>query len=406
MITSEILHFKERLNQNTQKLFVSNVFQITAESITNIFIAAFIWRFTESFYAVAFYQIGFYIALATGFWINGILLRKFYLKNIFLASTFLTGATSLIVLFFSESQQILLFFLIGLMNAFGYGLYWPNRNYLELKEIKDSSRNYYFSLINAVGWTTRALVPFIAGWFIVSGSVSGLYKVETAYWILFIFAFILMVKAGLVIYKGNHVSPKPLIISRFKLQKFFNKRFFLNASQGLVDGVGFVFAIIILIHLGNEGVLGTLTAITSVLGSFAIYFYGKFSKETARLKISLLSNVLFIVGAIGLIFLPSPISFIAYILIGSIFSNLYYVGVEPLALAESEREMSGDEKEEYSFIFDNEFFLNFGRVLGILILVLLAYLFSQSFALKFGPLSVGIFQLILLSCYFYLKKKG
>ena len=101
MIASEIMHFKERLNQSTQKLFVSNIFQITAESITNVFIAAFIWRFTESFYAVALYQVGFYVALATGFWINGALLRKFYLKNIFLFSTIITGASSLIVLFFS-----------------------------------------------------------------------------------------------------------------------------------------------------------------------------------------------------------------------------------------------------------------------------------------------------------------
>ncbi|MFA7193615.1 MAG: MFS transporter [Candidatus Paceibacterota bacterium] len=406
MITTEILHFKERLNQNTQKLFVSNIFQITAESITNIFIAAFIWRFTESFYAVAFYQIGFYIALAAGFWVNGILLRKFYLKNIFLASTFLTGATSLIVLFFSESQQVLLFFLIGLMNAFGYGLYWPNRNYLELKEIKDSSRNYYFSLINAVGWTTRALVPFIAGWFIVLGSNSGFYKVETAYWILFIFAFILMIKAGLVIYKGNHVSPKPLIITRFKLQKFLNKRFLLNTSHGVVDGIGFIFAIIILIHLGDEGVLGTLTAVASILGSVVLYFYGKFSKETARVKVSLVSNILFLSGALSLVFLPSSVSFISYILIGSIFSNLYYVGAEPIILAESEIEMSNNEKEEYSFIFDNEFFLNFGRVVGILVFVLLVYVFSQSFALKFGPLLVGLLQLVLLSFYLCLNKRN
>lgn len=404
MIASEITHFKERLNQSTQKLFVSNIFQITAESITNVFIAAFIWRFTESFYAVALYQIGFYVALATGFWINGALLRKFYLKNIFLFSTIITGASSLIVLFFSESKSVLLFFLIGLINAFGYGLYWPNRNYLELKEIKDSSRNYYFSLINSVGWTTRALVPFISGWFIVLGSSSGLYEIETAYWALFIFSFILMIKAGLVIYRSKHVSPRPLFITRFNLQRFFNRRFFLNTSHGVVDGVSFIFAIIILIHLGDEGVLGTLTAIASLLGSFVLYLYGKFSKETARIKVSLISNILFILCAVGLIFLPSPLNFIIYILIGSIFTSLYYIGAEPIILAESELEIS-DETEEYSIIFDNEFFLNLGRVVGILIFVFLVYQYSQSFTLKFGPLFVGLLQLILLNSSIFLKKR-
>ncbi|MDA8611394.1 MFS transporter [Candidatus Pacebacteria bacterium] len=403
MITPEVAHFKTKLSRNAQRLFSSNFFQIISETLTNIFISAFIWRFTESFYAVAFYQLGFYIALSGGFYVNGYLLRTFHLRTLFLVGCLLTGIASVAIVFFSQTNSVPTFFIIGCVNAFGYGLYWPNRNYLELQEVADNARDYYFSLINVVGMVARTIIPFVAGWFIVFGTKVNIYSAEVGYWVLFSLAFILMGVVGIIVFKGNYESPKPLRITRFSLQKIFNKRFLLNTAQGVVDGTSFIVPLLILISLGDESLLGVIAGFTALFGAIIIYIYGKKSRNGARKKVLIVSNIIFLLCAISLLALPHPFNILVYVLFGITASNFFYIGAEPIVLAESDKQISVDASLRYSFIFDNEFFLNTGRVGGVLIVILLVYVFSETNMLVYGPIIVALLQVFLL--FVFLKKK-
>lgn len=275
---------------------------------------------------------------------------------------------------------------------------WANRNYLQLQETRDEERLYFFGLIHAVSLCASILVPFAAGWFIALGGYFGWYSADRAYWILFAGVFLLMLGAAAVIARGAFKSSLTRIVIRFGAGKFSDTRRVISFAKGFMDSVFFVPTLLILYFLGSEGALGTITAAVSLFVAILLYLYGRFGGRRVQVRSLRFCGAGFIVSAILLVFLPPPANFLAYIILSAISINFFSVICEPILLSLADREMDGDMEARYSFVFDNELFLNMGRLVatGIFFILLLTFGWGSWQALIYGPLFVAIAQFFIL----------
>jgi len=163
-----------------------------------------------------------------------------------------------------------------------------------------------------------------------------------------------------------------------------------------MDMIYFVPTLLILHFLGSEGVLGTITAALSLLIATLLYLYGRFGKQKNKTASLLICSAGFVLAAALLMFLPSPMNVVAYIILSAIPINFFSVIWEPMLLLLADKEMYGDGRIRYSFIFDNELFLNTGRLVAIVLFVTPTLFGSELYALIYGPLLVAAAQLLFL----------
>ena len=209
-----------------------------------------------------------------------------------------------------------------------------------------------------------------------------------------------MIIGGAIISRSNFGTPAPQAITRFGRTKFWTKRRTLKLGQGVTSTLNFLTTLLILITLGNEGVLGTVTSVVALGTVVILYLYGKFTHGRHRGRAMVISNTGYIIMASGLAFLPSPINVIAYVLFADIFSDFLQMVTEPIYLGFIEEEMGDNKNDGYSFVFDNELFLNVGRLIGIAGVLGIGVLFSERQGMLYGPLLAGSIQAIFLFAFF------
>jgi YQGE family putative transporter len=405
LFQSETTYFSQHISGNVRRIVISNICKTLAGPLVSTFLNAFVWRATGSLLAVALYNAGLYLGLPIAFYFNGLLLRKCNIRKLFAVGSVLSGISSLLVIALTSlGNNLGMVLLFGFLFGIGTGFYWSNRNYLEFQETLTDMRQYYFGILSSVGALASIIVPLIAGWFIVLGSYLGLYTSAHAYWILFGVSFFLMLIAGYVVYEGKFESPVPLSISRLSLGSFWMKRRLLSVAAGFTDGLIFLPTLLVLKTLGNEGVLGTLTAAISLLSIFAFYIYGRTIKVEYQKKAIAFSSTLFLLAPLGLVLLSPRIGVMFFAALTGIAVSFFSISASSVFLSLSEQEMAGDATKRYSFIFDNELFLNTGRIIGIVAILILAHRVSESSALLYGPLIIAIFHILFLMPFFIKKE--
>ncbi len=361
------------------------------------------WRATGSLLYVSIYNLLSYVGLPVGFFLNGLLLRKARIEKIFAFGSALMGLGALLIVIFGSVNysSIPLF---GFLWGLGRGFYWGNRNYLEFKETTNEWRQYFYGFLSSVSSLSNILVPFLAGWFIVLVSYAGIFSAKTAYWMLFLVAFILMMLCALVIFNGSFETPVPKIISRLGIQPFWNRRRSLNVAAGLFDGLDYVGILLVLYVLGNEGILGTISSLTAVCVAVALYIYGRKVKLSIAKRTFSFSGLIYFLSAFLLIILPEHYGVGIYYIFTGIALSFFQVSADPELLRLSDGEMIEKVDERYSFIFDNELFLNIGRMLGISIIIGLAMLVSEKAGFFYGPLIISALHLVFVLSFRKLGK--
>jgi len=399
---SETVYFVERLAENARRIIYSDMVHSLTGPLTDIFLGAFIWRSTGSLLLVALYKIGEWIFLPITFYINGLLLKRFTVQRTFAIGSVLAGLTPLALIFFGSTSALLIF-LCGCLYGIGNGFYWANRNYLEFKETVAEARKYFFGVLSAIQNFSGIVIPLIAGWFIVFGEKSNLYTPTQAYWGLFIVAFFLLVICAAIIWKGKF---KPAFIYSLKVKTpiFWTKRRILTIAQGLIDGVGFVSSILLLYFLGNEGALGTVLSLTTVCVIIATYAYGRLARDRHERPTLLISALLFLVCALALAVLPAGAGIFIYVIIISIAYNFFVIPAAAMALVLADEEIAILPNSRYSFIIDNELFLNISRMVGAGLIVGLTVFGSQRFGLFYGPLAIAILHVVFI--IIFLRKQN
>ena len=382
---------------------MSNILKSLSSPLTTTFLNAFVFRVTGDLLGVALYNIGQFIGLPLAFYINGLLLRKFRTSVLLARGAIASAVTTAVFVLVGDHVTLLSVFLFGFLWGIGNGFYWSNRNYLEFQETSFDVRQYFYGAVSAIGSISSVVIPVLAGVFIATLARSGV-TLTHAYWAIFGCSFLLMFYCGLIISKGEFISPSPERISRLSSGSIFSARRLLSFACGFTDGAfSFIPILIILSFLGGEEVLGTLTATVSLLTALAMYIYGR-RIRVERANTTIIISAFVFLGATLLLIFANKFAIIAYVVLTGISVSFFSLAASPVMLELSDKEMQGRNELRYSFIFDNELFLNAGRIASICILLLSISVFPKTLGLVYGSISFVITCCILVLVY--VRKSG
>ena len=398
-LAGEFLFFKEQ-PQNIRTLLITNMLYGMILPIIEIFIGAYIMRNTGNSSYVAIFQLFMYIGVVSTSILNGALLKIFKVNWLYSFGIVLS-AIALMVMMFVHSIGIVQLGFAGFAIGASTGFFWTNRYLLALTATNDKNRNYFFGLESFFFSMWSIVIPLMVGAFL--GSIDGkalfgfVLDFNMGYQIITVIVFFIAVGACLVLAKGDFVNPVQKKFLYFKYHILWQKFLALASLKGMVQGFLVTAPAILVMRLvGNEGSLGLIQGIGGGATAIIVYVLGRIAKPEHRMKIFGFGLFVFFIGTLvnGIMF--SAIGVIIFVLCKVLFQPLHDLAYFPTMMKTIDAVSTIEKRNEYAYILSHEVGLFFGRALGMILFISLAYFVSEIFALKYALIIVGALQLISL----------
>lgn len=398
-LKGELIFFKSQ-PLNIRTLLVTNMLYALILPIIEIFVGAYIMRNTGSPSYVVIYQLCMYVGVVSTSVLNGALLKIFKVNLLYMFGIILS-ALSLMVMMFVQSIGIVELGIAGFILGASTGFFWTNRYLLTLNSTNDGNRNYFFGVESFFFSLWSIVVPLIVGAFLatIDGKVilGHILDVNAGYQFITVVVFVIAVLASVVLSRGKFTNPAQKKFIYFKFHSLWQKLLTLAGLKGMVQGFLVTApAILVMKLVGNEGSLGLIQGIGGGLTAILVYVLGRISKPQHRMYIFGFGLFVFFIGTVvnGLMF--SAFGVIVFVLCKVLFQPLHDLAYFPTMMKTIDAVSAIEKRNEYAYIMSHEVGLFVGRAFGMLLFILLAYLISEEFALKYALVIVGALQLISL----------
>lgn len=397
-LISEIDHFKSQTH-NFRILIFTNLVYALVLPVIDIFVAAYIMRNSNDTSKVVIYQLAIYTGIPLTFLLNGFLLKHINIKKLYSIGMMLSSV-SMIIMMSLKTLDLIGIGVAGITMGLSFGLYWSNRDYLALSITNDNNRNYYYGLETFIYTIIAIAIPAAIGLFIQSKI--GENEKHRAYEIITAVVFLITIVASMVCYRGKFINPVQKQYIFFKFHPLWYKLLSLAAFKGLAQGFLVTApAMLIFKILGEEGALGKAQSIGAVLAAIIIYFIGRFSKPSDRIKTFSVGLILFALGACLNGFLFNKMGVIIFLLLLLIAKPLMDLAYFPIQLKVIDIVSRIEKRGEFAYILNHEAGLYLGRLLGAGTFLTLYFVVSEDIALRYA---IGIIALLQL-CSIYISKK-
>jgi len=384
-----------QMPRDMRVLLVTNMIYAFVLPVIEIFVGAYIMRSSNDPKIVAIYQLTVYTGIPITFLLNGFLLSRIKISNLYSFGMLLSGL-SMLVMMSLQSLSVIGVGVAGILMGCSFGFFWSNRDFLALNTTSDSNRNYYYGLETFFYTITFILVPVVVGaylsmadtkeWF--SGNMNRSYQVVT------IVVFLLTILSSVVIHKEKFKNPEQKRFLYFKFHSLWNKMLALAGLKGLAQGYLVTApAILIMRMVGNEGSLGVVQGVSGIATALMLYLLGRTTKPEHRIYIFSAGLVIFLMGTLvnGILF--SAFGVMVFVLCKVLFQPLHDIAYFPIQMRVIDVVSSIENRNQYTYIFNHEFGLYLGRFLGLGLFICFATYISESFALKYSLIVIAIAQL-------------
>lgn len=400
-LKNEYKHYLS-LSAVVRRLLYSYVFYLVSYPIMGLFINVYFWRQSNDITLIAAYNLGFFLFLPIGFYLNGLLLSRVNILKLYWVGVFTQGFAAALAIFFPNlSFDIVLFY--GAIYGLGGGLYWANKNYITLKLTKNTNRLYYNALETSIELVSGILLPVLVGWGIVFGEKLELYSVDTAYKVLILIALILLWLSGYMLQKADIYSEKITHLLPHNPSSNWYRNRLISALYYVVAGANyFIPTILTLLLIGLEGELGTLESLSAILTAILMYWIGRKTKLSRSSKIYVVAGVLYLAASLLLTYFYNLASVLFYIATSSISLSICWnlIYANSMEIMDKEQDLNPG-SNQYALVMDNEIYYNLGRIIGMAILFEGSAVLGQRTALVITPI---ILSLLLLSIIIPLNK--
>jgi YQGE family putative transporter len=168
----------------------------------------------------------------------------------------------------------------------------------------------------------------------------------------------------------------------------------------------FFIPLLILNVAGDETVLGKIEVTIALVSITVVYILGRITTDKHRSKMMLVGALLIITGGVIVAFTIQNdaviFSLVKVSFLGIVLMKIFQVSAEPIInvsfaatnLSDIEKASAIQKRDSYSYVFDNDIFMNTGRIAGGVLFLLLNYLLSPIQALQFIFIILGVFQLV------------
>lgn len=367
--------------------------------LSNTFVNIYLWRQSNDYLAIAFYNLSVYVMQPLTFILAGQLAKKFdrtivlRLGVSFLAVFFLT------VLIVGE-QAAKYNILLGAVLGIGYGFYWLAFNVLTFEITEPETRDFFNGFLGLMQSFAGMIGPILAG-YVIATAVN-----KTGYTIIFSLSFGLFICAVITSFflKKRPADGKYLLMKIVKTRKTnSNWRYILSAHvlQGLREGIFlFVISIWVFVATGSEFALGKFNLLLSGCSFISYYVATRLIKPRLRKK-SIFSAGLMLFIAIWLIVFE--VNYTILLIYGLVIGFSYpfftvpYISITYDVIGKSE----GARDMRIEYIVVREMFLNIGRILSVSLFIVAVSLFPVDTVIPYLLISLGSGHLIV---YFFIRK--
>ena len=392
-LKTEYQHYK-LYPPNMRILLMTNLLYALVLPILELFVGAYILRQTNNSSYVVIYQLAVYTGIPFTFLLNGFLLRYIKIARLYSLGMMMSGVAMTVMMMIPELNLIGIA-LIGLTMGCSYGFFWCNRDFLAISSTNDSNRNYYFSLETVFYTITFIIMPALAGLFISLGETRGWYAPRFAYITLTVVVFVITAFSSVMVHQGNFENPKRERFVFFKFHPEWRKMLILGSFKGIAQAAIFFYPILlILTFIGNEGSLGGIVAIGSMITAVFLYFIGRFSMPEHRIWIFSAGLIIYLLGGTLNTILFSALGVFLYQMCGSMARPLLDAAYFPIQMNVIDKVSEIEHRNKFSYIFNHEFGLYAGRLVGCMVFLITAYYFSPEAALRYSLLIIAAIQVL------------
>lgn len=381
---------------NMRILLLTNLIYAFVLPVIDIFVGAYVMRNTQDVTMVVIYQLAVYTGIPFTFFINGFLLQHINIKRLYSAGMLLSGISMAVMMSLGKLNMMGVG-VAGFMMGMSFGLFWANRDFLALSTTNDGNRNYYYGLETFFYTNTYVIVPVAIGWFIEGTGLRGWFGGDrnTAYQIVTALVFLLTIFSSILIHRGNYENPHEPKFIYFRFHWLWNRMQLLAILKGLAQGyIVTAPAMLVMRLVGEEGALGTIQAIGGILSAFLLYFIGRTAKPRHRIMIFSVGLLLFAVGGLAnavLFNATGVLLFMVCLLLGRPLHDIAYF---PIQMQVIDTVSAIEHRNKFAYIFNQEFGFFIGRFAGCGLFIFLARYFSDTFALRYALLIIGLVQLL------------
>ena len=398
-LIGEFAFFKSQPS-NIRTLLVTNLLYAIILPIIEIFVGAYIMRSTGNSSFVVIYQLCMYVGVVATSILNGALLKIFKVNGLY-SFGIIVSAVALMVMMFVENLDIFGLGISGFALGAATGFFWTNRYLLTLNSTNDSNRNYFFGVESFFFSLWNIVVPLVVGAFFATIDGKEIFgrvlNVNIGYQIITVIVFVIAIGACIALSKGKFENPKQKEFFYLRFHKLWYKLLSLAGLKGMVQGFLVTApAILIMKMVGNESSLGLIQGIAGGATAIIVYVLGRISKPQHRMKIFGFGLFVFFIGTLSNGILFSAIGVIIFVLCKVLFQPLHDLAYFPTMMKAIDAVSAIEKRNEYAYILSHEVGLFIGRAFGMVLFIVLAYLFSETFALKYALIIVGVIQLLSL----------
>ena len=156
----------------TRVLLLTNMIYAFVLPVIEIFVGAYIMRSSNDPKIVAVYQLTVYTGIPLTFLLNGFLLNRVKISNLYSFGMLLSGL-SMVIMMSLEHLSVLGVGTAGLLMGCSFGFFWSNRDLLALNTTNDQNRNYYYGVETFFYTITYIIVPLLVGAFLAKTDANG-----------------------------------------------------------------------------------------------------------------------------------------------------------------------------------------------------------------------------------------
>lgn len=394
-ILANELHHYHNLNPHSKTILQSIFYFSLASPVLSTFISAFLWRVSQSVQLVVLYNVAVYAGIPLGFYLNGRLLKIWSPTMFYFWGAVTQGIIAALLLFLPiHTEAIIMVF--GFIYGLTSGFYWSNRSLFNILSVRSHQRIYFSSLIYIIQVSCNIVIPFIIGWYLVLGERTGMYTSAFAYQLLGVVVMVILLFTGLKI-KNLSIEHTPIPYTTLKKpSREWKKVRLMTFLLGITNSIDLVFpTLLILIFIGQEGRLGTIQALSGIFLAAALYQIARKVGKDSRYFVLMVGIFLSILAGCIFGMWYSPLGVLCYFILSAFATPIRWTIVSPVSFDMIDGEARRYSKNRYAFIFDQEFFLDLGRLTSLLTFITL-YALAPTQALRFAPLFFALPQLGIL----------
>lgn len=391
---------KGALSGQSRLLLLVNALFATANALSGTYVNVYLWKARHDFSVIGWFTLVHYFMMAVTFWLAGKWVKEHNKMNCLRAGVAVSAVFYSLVLWFG-AQSVQHFVLLGAVQGISSGFFWLAFNVVYFEVTNPDNRDRFNGWAGLLGSGVGMIAPWISGYLIVHMSAASGYRLIFT---MSLVVFIIGVIVSFFLKKRKSTGQYEWFLTWNCLKKqgtAWRTVVLALIAQGFREGVfGFMIALLVYVHTGNEMKLGNFSLITSGVSLLSFMIAGKWLKPKYR-------RAAMLVGAIMLVLIILPffwkVNFATLLFFGigaAIFYPVYGIPMTTTVfdLIGSEEE-SAKQREEY--IVMRELALNAGRLLGTVVFITVISMTTAPTAMNWLLLAIGSSP---LAAWYWMRK--